>query len=89
MYPYTSFRGRLGGQSRRPAIAADQLPDSFPGAQAGVTRMHTKHGIVAGVIGVVLPAVVCGRAEVRVRRSLAGAGLGAEIARRVRPADAA
>jgi predicted MFS family arabinose efflux permease len=35
-------------------LPADQLPGFFPGHEAGVTRMHTKHGIVAGVVGIVL-----------------------------------
>jgi len=35
-------------------LPADQLPSFFPGHEAGVTRMHTKHGIVAGVAGLVL-----------------------------------
>ncbi|MGB9115712.1 hypothetical protein [Bradyrhizobium sp.] len=33
---------------------ADQLPTFFPGHEAGVMRVHTKHGIVAGVAGLVL-----------------------------------
>ena len=37
-------------------LPADQLPGFFPGYEAGVTRMHTKHGIVAGVAGLVLLA---------------------------------
>jgi hypothetical protein len=37
-------------------LPADQLPGFFPGHEAGVTRMHYKHGIVAGVAGVVLLA---------------------------------
>jgi hypothetical protein len=37
-------------------MPADQLPGFFPGHQAGVTRMHYKHGIVSGVVGVVLLA---------------------------------
>jgi hypothetical protein len=37
-------------------IPADQLPGFFPGHEAGVTHIHTKHGIVAGVIGIVLLA---------------------------------
>lgn len=37
-------------------MPADQLPSFFPGHEAGVTRMHTKHGIVAGVAGLVLLA---------------------------------
>jgi hypothetical protein len=35
-------------------MPADQLPSFFPGHEAGVTRMHTKHGIVVAVAGVVL-----------------------------------
>jgi hypothetical protein len=35
-------------------MPADQLPSFFPGHEAGVTRMHTKHGIVAGAAGLVL-----------------------------------
>ena len=37
-------------------VPADQLPGFFPGHEAGVTRMHYKHGIAAGVAGVVLLA---------------------------------
>ncbi|THD75162.1 MAG: hypothetical protein E7813_01515 [Bradyrhizobium sp.] len=37
-------------------VPADQLPSFFPGHEAGVTRVHAKHGIVAGVIGIVLIA---------------------------------
>ena len=37
-------------------MPADQLPGFFPGHEAGVTRMHSKHGFVAGVFGVVLLA---------------------------------
>ncbi len=35
-------------------VPADQLPGVFPGHEAGVARVHAKHGIVAGVIGLVL-----------------------------------
>ena len=35
---------------------ADQLPGFFPGHQAGVTHVHTKHGVAAGVAGLVLLA---------------------------------
>jgi hypothetical protein len=35
-------------------VPADQLPGFFPGHEAGVSRMHMKHGIVAGVLGLVL-----------------------------------
>jgi hypothetical protein len=37
-------------------VPADQLPGFFPGHETGVTRMHYKHGIAAGVVGVVLLA---------------------------------
>jgi hypothetical protein len=37
-------------------MPADQLPGFFPGHEAGVTRMHYKHGIVSGVAGLVLLA---------------------------------
>jgi hypothetical protein len=35
-------------------VPADQLPAFMPGHEAGVTRVHTKHGIVAAAAGVVL-----------------------------------
>jgi hypothetical protein len=38
---------------------ADQLPGFFPGYEAGVARMHYKHGAVAAVLGIVL--LVAGR----------------------------
>jgi hypothetical protein len=41
------------------AIPADQLPGFFPGHETGVTRMHYKHGVVAGVVGLVL--LIAGR----------------------------
>ena len=37
-------------------MPADQLPGFFPGHEAGVMRVHTKHGVVAGVAGLVLLA---------------------------------
>jgi hypothetical protein len=37
-------------------LPADQLPGFFPGHEAGVARMHYKHGVVAAVAGVVLLA---------------------------------
>ena len=40
-------------------IPADQLPGFFPGHETGVTRIHYKHGVVAGVAGLVL--LVAGR----------------------------
>ena len=33
---------------------ADQLPGFFPGYEAGVARIHAKHGIIAASAGVVL-----------------------------------
>ena len=35
-------------------VPADQLPGFFPGHEAGVTRVHLKHGAVSGVLGLVL-----------------------------------
>ena len=35
-------------------VPADQLPGFFPGHEAGVTRVHFKHGAVSGVLGLVL-----------------------------------
>jgi hypothetical protein len=35
-------------------VPADQLPGFFPGHEAGVARMHVKHGIISGVAGLVL-----------------------------------
>ena len=37
-------------------VPADQLPGFFPGHEVGAARMHYKHGIVSGVVGVVLLA---------------------------------
>jgi hypothetical protein len=37
-------------------MPADQLPSFFPGYAAGDTHVHAKHGMVAGVLGVVLLA---------------------------------
>jgi hypothetical protein len=37
-------------------LPADQLPGFLPGHEAGVTRVHTKHGVVSGVAGLVLLA---------------------------------
>jgi hypothetical protein len=37
-------------------MPADQLPTFFPGYAAGDSHVHTKHGIVAAVAGVVLLA---------------------------------
>jgi hypothetical protein len=38
-------------------MPADSLPSFFPGHEAGVMRTHSKHGILAGVLGVVLLAI--------------------------------
>jgi uncharacterized membrane-anchored protein YitT (DUF2179 family) len=38
-------------------LPADSLPGFFPGHEAGVTRMHTKHGMAAAAAGIVLLAV--------------------------------
>jgi hypothetical protein len=35
---------------------ADQLPGFFPGHQAGASQVHTKHGVAAGVVGLILLA---------------------------------
>ena len=35
-------------------VPADQLPGFLPGHEAGVTRVHFKHGAVSGVLGLVL-----------------------------------
>ncbi|HLZ00901.1 MAG TPA: hypothetical protein VKR55_01975 [Bradyrhizobium sp.] len=35
-------------------VPADQLPGFFPGHEAGVARVHMKHGIVSGVLGLIL-----------------------------------
>jgi hypothetical protein len=37
-------------------IPADQLPSFLPGHEAGVSRVHVKHGVVAGVVGLALLA---------------------------------
>jgi hypothetical protein len=37
-------------------MPADQLPDFFPGHEAGVTRLHVKHGIASGLAGLMLVA---------------------------------
>jgi len=37
-------------------LPADQLPSFLPGHEAGVTRVHTKHGVITGVAGIVLLA---------------------------------
>jgi uncharacterized membrane protein YkvA (DUF1232 family) len=37
-------------------MPADQLPGFFPGHAVGDSHVHTKHGVVAAVVGVVLLA---------------------------------
>jgi hypothetical protein len=37
-------------------VPADQLPGFFPGHEAGVARVHVKHGAISGVLGLVLIA---------------------------------
>jgi drug/metabolite transporter (DMT)-like permease len=37
-------------------IPGEQLPSFFPGHEVGVMRVHTKHGVVAAVAGLVLLA---------------------------------
>ena len=37
-------------------VPADQLPGFMPGHEAGVPRVHVKHGVVSGVVGIVLLA---------------------------------
>jgi hypothetical protein len=37
-------------------IPGEQLPGFFPGHETGVMRLHIKHGVVAGVAGLVLLA---------------------------------
>jgi uncharacterized membrane protein YkvA (DUF1232 family) len=37
-------------------MPADQLPGFFPGHSDDITRLHTKHGIVAGVAGLAMIA---------------------------------
>lgn len=35
-------------------VPADQLPSFFPGHEAGASRVHFKHGIASGVVGLAL-----------------------------------
>ena len=35
-------------------VPADQLPSFFPGHEAGLARVRTKHGIASGIVGLVL-----------------------------------
>lgn len=35
-------------------VPADQLPGFLPGHEAGVAKVHVKHGIASGVVGLIL-----------------------------------
>jgi hypothetical protein len=35
-------------------VPADQLPGFLPGHEAGVAKVHVKHGVASGVVGLVL-----------------------------------
>ncbi len=37
-------------------VPADQLPSFLPGYEAGVARVHVKHAVASGVVGLVLIA---------------------------------
>ena len=37
-------------------VPSDQLPGFMPGGEAGVTRVHVKHGIASDVLGLILIA---------------------------------
>jgi hypothetical protein len=37
-------------------MPADSLPSFFPGHETGLARMRYKHGVVSGVVGIVLLA---------------------------------
>jgi uncharacterized membrane-anchored protein YitT (DUF2179 family) len=38
-------------------VSADALPSFFPGHESGLMRIRTKHGMLAGFLGVVLLAL--------------------------------
>ena len=38
-------------------VPADSLPSFFPGHETGLARVRIKHGLVAGVVGIVLIAI--------------------------------
>jgi len=38
-------------------VPADALPSFFPGHETGLMRIRTKHGVLAGAIGIVLLAL--------------------------------
>ena len=59
-------------------MPADQLPGFMPGHEAGVTRVHSKHGIVAGAAGIVL--LVAGwSAQVTAGKLMAGCRIDSEF----------
>jgi len=35
-------------------VPADQLPIFLPGHEAGVAKVHVKHGVASGVVGLIL-----------------------------------
>jgi len=35
-------------------VPADQLPSFLPGHEAGVAKVHVKHGVASGVVGLIL-----------------------------------
>jgi hypothetical protein len=35
-------------------VPADQLPGFLPGHEAGVAKVHVKHGVASGIVGLVL-----------------------------------
>jgi len=35
-------------------VPANQLPGFFPGYEAGMNKVHVKHGILSGVLGLIL-----------------------------------
>jgi hypothetical protein len=37
-------------------VPADQLPGFMPGHEVGVRRVHGKHGVASGVLGLILIA---------------------------------
>jgi hypothetical protein len=37
-------------------VPADQLPGFLPGHEDGVARVHVKHGVASGVVGIILLA---------------------------------
>jgi hypothetical protein len=37
-------------------VPADQLPGFFPGHEDGVARVHVKHAVASGVVGIILLA---------------------------------